>query len=149
MKNRIKSLMLAITMLFALTSCSNLSREEKVEVQTKLSNLKKKLIQLDTAMNAVWYYDSISNPIYLYNEGLAIGKPDYPTVVQEIVLDNVKYLVDANDYTNIIASNYLEISFEGRVNTPNYYLVIKYDDHVDKILVYDIESTYSSKLIKR
>lgn len=149
MKNRIKSLMLVITMLFTLTSCSNLSKEEKEGIQTKLASMKKKLIQLDNAMNASWNYDDISDPIYLYNEGIAISKPDYPTVVQEIVLDNVKYLVDANDYTNIIASNYLEISFEGRANTPNNYLVIKYDDHLDKILVYDIETTYSSKLIKK
>ena len=149
MKNRIKSLMLAIAVLFTLTGCSNLSSEEKAEVQIKLANMKKKLIQLDNAMNASWNYDDISEPIYLNNEGVAAGKPDYPTVVQEIILDNVKYLVDAHDYTNIIASNYLEVSFEGRVNTPNYYLVIKYDDHVDKVLVYDIETTYSSKLIKR
>ena len=137
MKKRIKSLMMAIVMLFTLTSCSNLSKEEKENVQAKLSNMKERLIKLDNELK----YDRISNLIYLHNAGIYED-------VQEIVLDNVKYLVDAGDYTNIVASNYLDVSLEGNLNTLNYCLVIKYEDHVEKISVFNIQTEYSQKLIK-
>lgn len=144
MEKRIKSLMMAIVMLFTLTSCSNLSKEEKESVQAKLSDMKVRLIQLDSELR----HASISNLIYLHNAGIYEGMPVYPTVVQEIVLDNVKYLVDAHDYTKIVASNYLDVSLEGDINTQDYYLVIKYEDHVEKISVFNIQTEYSQKLIK-